>query len=266
MGLFGKLFSKQACGICGSEVGALSRTKLIDGAYLCSVCRKNTSGFFVPNRFDLEDTAKHLKYMELIDQVYEKEFAPLDKSQVDYCSHHGSHKIGFADAIGMFEIISPETKKSNKHELFRYDQIDSFGPYEVINSMNRSEGEKKFKETGVLIKLRCPLDYAKTDTSEDEKAMMHPYVISLKIPLQHNVDIPSGGDRIYEHLNAIFGAGPKNKAAKVASSAASMLLGGAPVSAMIPATDFSGENRAKYTKLADAAETRALNKPLRELN
>lgn len=32
------LFSKENCIICGSEVGALNRTKMDDGSYICSNC------------------------------------------------------------------------------------------------------------------------------------------------------------------------------------------------------------------------------------
>ncbi len=258
MGLFGKLFSKQTCGICGKEVGALSRTKLRDGNYVCNDCKKEMSGLFQLSRHDLEAAKKHLKYMEKVNELYEKEFASLEK---DYCGHHGSYKIGFADEIGMFEVITPETKKSNKKELFRYDQIDSFGPYEVINSGNQ-EGQKRFKEYGVSIKMRCAEDFTKMDASDAEKAKMHQYVIEIKIPIQHNVDTPSGGDRIFSHLNSIFG-GKASPALSAATSAASMLLGSS-VAAIVPTSDFSGANRTKYAKLADEVEKRALGKTIRE--
>ena len=263
MGFFGNLFSKQTCGICGKEVGALSRTKLGDGNYVCHACKKEMSGYYDLHRHDLEDVKKHLKYMEKSNELYEKEFATLGKEAIDYCGHHGSYKIGFADSIGMFEIISPLTKKSNKKELFRYDQIEGFGSYEVLNSANRQEGEKKYKEYGVLIKMRCAENYANLDASAAEKAKMHPYVIELKIPIQHNVDVPSGGDRIFAHLNSIFGS----KASPVASAAASVasVFLGSPAASIIPTTNFSDANRAEYAKLADKVETRALGKTLREL-
>ena len=46
MGLFSNLFSKQACSLCNTEVGALNRTKLKDGLYICKTCKKDTSAFF----------------------------------------------------------------------------------------------------------------------------------------------------------------------------------------------------------------------------
>ena len=265
MGLFGNLFSKQACGICGKEVGTLGRIKLKDKNYVCRECGKNASRLFRIGYHDLDAVKKHLEYMKLANELYEKEFATLSESQVDYCGHHGSYKIGFADSIGMFEFISPEMKKSNNKELFRYDQIDSFGPYYDLNS-DSGEGQRKYEEYGVSIKMRCAEDFAKMNVSEEEKADMHPYALEIKIPIQRNVDEPSGGDGIFRHLAAIFGApeGANGLAAKAASSMASVLLG-SPVDAMIPAANFSDENRKKYKKLADEVEKRALGKVLREL-
>ena len=260
MGFFGNLFSKQACGICGKEVGALSRIQLKDKNYICRDCGKNASRLFRIGYHDLGTTKKHLEYMKKQNELYEKEFAPLiDKKEVDYCHHHGSYRIGFADSIGMFEIISPEMKKSNNKELFRYDQIDGFGPYYELNS-GSGEGQKRYKEYGVLIKMRCAEDFTQMNATDAEKFLMHPYAIEIKIPIQHNIDNPSGGDNIYNHLASIFGS---NNAMNAVSSVASALFG-SPAGMIIPSTDFSDTNRKKYAKLADEVETRALGKPLRD--
>lgn len=263
MGLFGNLFSKQACGICGKEVGALSRTKLKDGNYICSDCKKNASTLFRFNQHDLEAVKKHLEYMKKANELYEKEFATLSEDKIDYCGHHGSYKIGFADSIGMFEIVSPTMKKSNNKELFRYDQIDSFGPYTDMNS-GSGEGQRKIEEYGVLIKMRCAEDFTKMNASEEEKKMMHPYAIELKIPIARNVDEPSGGDRIFQHLNSIFG-GSKGGAMSAVSSIATAVLS-APVGALVPSGNFSDADRAKYTKLADEVEKRAVGAVLRDIS
>lgn len=193
MGLFGNLFSKQTCGICGKEVGALSRLKLKDGSYICRDCGKNTSAFFDVGRHDLESTKKHLEYMEKANELYEKEFENLDKSKIDYCGHHGSYKIGFVDSIGKFAVLTPETKRRGKKELFAYDEIESFGPYTETNALiNRKEGEKAIKEYGVQIIVHLG-DYN-----------------PIKIPLQHNVDFPSGGERIFLHLEKVTNKNAKD--------------------------------------------------------
>ena len=45
MGLFGKLFSKETCAICGQEVGALKKRKLVDGT-ICKDCDDKLSPWF----------------------------------------------------------------------------------------------------------------------------------------------------------------------------------------------------------------------------
>ena len=78
MGLFSKLFSKEACSICSTEEGVLGRTKLVDGTYICSDCRKKCSPFFKSIvRVDLDHVKKHMEYMNMLDDLYEKEFATL---------------------------------------------------------------------------------------------------------------------------------------------------------------------------------------------
>ena len=45
MGLFGRLFSKEACIVCGEEVGSLKRKRLADGI-ICKDCAKGLSPYF----------------------------------------------------------------------------------------------------------------------------------------------------------------------------------------------------------------------------
>ena len=72
MGFFGNLFSKQACSICGKEVGALGRIKLKDKNYICRECGKNASRLFRIGYHDLDATKKHLEYMKKANELYEK--------------------------------------------------------------------------------------------------------------------------------------------------------------------------------------------------
>lgn len=288
MGLFGKLFSKQPCAICGKEAGALSRVKLKDGNYVCSDCRRNVSGFYEPGRRTLEEVKKHIEYMEKMDQLYEKEFLTIEKGRRDRVVHLGFYGIEFADDIGMFEVISKETKRSNHKELFRYDQIDGFEPYGIENT---GEDRKHYKETGVRLIMRCAEDIAQTGASAAEKARMHPYVTEIKIPIERDVDDIAHNGLIIGHLNFIFGGKSntifgavkekfvgtgRDRAGRTAQFEAMGALGsllkgdvdGATKkagAAMDAAMDFLTENRNKYGKLADEAEKRALGKTLREL-
>lgn len=83
MGLFSNLFSKQACELCGKEVGALGRVKLRDNTYICKECRKETSAFIKLENYTLEEVKKHIEYMKKQNELYEKEFATLPKDKFD---------------------------------------------------------------------------------------------------------------------------------------------------------------------------------------
>ncbi|MBQ9833147.1 MAG: DUF4428 domain-containing protein [Clostridia bacterium] len=64
MGLFGKLFDKKECDICGGEIGLLGNRKLEDGN-LCKHCAKKLSYWFDDRRHStVEDIRQQLAYRE----------------------------------------------------------------------------------------------------------------------------------------------------------------------------------------------------------
>jgi len=64
MGLFGKLFDKKECAICGGEIGLLGNRKLADGN-LCKECAKKLSPFMTDRREStVEEIRQHLAYRE----------------------------------------------------------------------------------------------------------------------------------------------------------------------------------------------------------
>ena len=64
MGLFGKLFDKKECSICGGEIGLLGNRKLEDGN-LCKECAKKFSPWFDDRRHSTVDQiAEQLEYRE----------------------------------------------------------------------------------------------------------------------------------------------------------------------------------------------------------
>ena len=64
MGLFGKVFEKKECDICGGEIGLLGNRKLDDGN-LCKECAKKLSPWFEDRRRStVEDIRKQLAYRE----------------------------------------------------------------------------------------------------------------------------------------------------------------------------------------------------------
>ncbi|MBO7709730.1 MAG: DUF4428 domain-containing protein, partial [Lachnospiraceae bacterium] len=64
MGLFGKLFEKKECDICGGEIGLLGNRKLDDGN-LCKNCAAKLSPFFSERRHStVEQIREQLDYRE----------------------------------------------------------------------------------------------------------------------------------------------------------------------------------------------------------
>ena len=65
MGLFGKVFEKKECSICGGEIGLLGNRKLTDGN-LCKNCAKKLSPWFEERRQStVEDIRRQLDYREM---------------------------------------------------------------------------------------------------------------------------------------------------------------------------------------------------------
>lgn len=64
MGLFGKLFEKKTCAICGGEIGLLGNRKLEDGN-LCKQCASKLSPWFSERRSStVAEIAEQLEYRE----------------------------------------------------------------------------------------------------------------------------------------------------------------------------------------------------------
>lgn len=204
MGFLSNLFSKQQCAFCSNEVGALNRKKLHDGNYICKECEKNCSAFIDPSKFDIEFIKEHMEYMKKQDILYKKEFETLDKNQRERFVREGYYGLEFADDIAMFEVIDPKANKRNYKELFRYDQIKDYRIYAKPNT-STEEGQKKYSEVGITIKLNCRIGIDAVGNSEIENKLAHPYVEELNIICARNTDSNTDGTLAISHLNKIFG-------------------------------------------------------------
>lgn len=65
MGLFGKLFEKKECAICGGEIGLLGNRKLEDGN-MCKACAAKLSPWF--------DERRHSTVAQIEEQLEYREF------------------------------------------------------------------------------------------------------------------------------------------------------------------------------------------------
>ena len=198
MGIFSSLFSKESCSICGKEEGILGRTKLTDGNFICSDCRKKCSPFLKAIvRCDLDHIKKHIEYLNMQKELYEKEYNVLpDDKKKAYGKDLLFNGIKLADDIGMFEIYNSETKKYGHKELFRYDEIFDFKAYGKPNSEGSA---KKYQEVGVTIKMLKSID-----TNFDQDRYIKEYLEEISIPTASQVDVIDESF-LYKHLNRIMG-------------------------------------------------------------
>ncbi len=152
MGLFGNLFKKQECRLCGKECGTLGRTKLRDDEYVCKDCIRSCSRYVRVSEFTKNDLIGHIDYMKMQDRIYNECF--LNEKRTSYPSAGREQAITFCDEIGMFEIAD-RRNSDNKiyHELFRYDQVASYEPYVKYGSPKEDKKEPPFEEYGIKITL-----------------------------------------------------------------------------------------------------------------
>lgn len=202
MGFFKNLISKFPCELCGKEVGVISRSKLKDDKYICYDCTKNCSHFYPETIHTLEEVKEHMEYMKNMDSFC-KDVFDKDETKLDFALMFAAVGIKFSDKLGMFEIISNDTKKQNYRELFRYDQIFD---YKLYGKQNTGENPtKKYLETGIIIKMLSKrdtsLNMTLTNRYDDYK---HEYVTEFTIPCAKSTDVLDGG-LILKHLDEIFG-------------------------------------------------------------
>ena len=201
------LFSKEECCFCNQKVGMLSRKKLRDKKYICKECEKNCSAFIDISKFDSKYAKQHFEYMKKQDKLYKREFESIPKEEKIFTEYQFNGLV-FADSIAMFEVITSKTEKKNYKELFRYDQIKDYDIYTVLNNQ---EGGKKYSEIGVKIDFYCKEGINSVGMTEQEKAMAHPYVETIKIYFGKNVNNDLGVTNAINHLDEIFLREPRYK-------------------------------------------------------
>lgn len=195
------LFSKNPCAFCGKQVGFIKGKKIGGGEHICDDCEKKCSAYIEVSRFDKDFLSNHMEYMKKQDELYKKVFEPLDKKEKEKFAYVESG-IVFADSIGMFEVLSHKYKKKTYKELFRYDQILDFDYYAESNDTNEGPA---YKESGLMIKLNCPINEYGFTNNDLKGGRKHPYVEVLKIPFQKQTDDYYSATFAKAYLNELFG-------------------------------------------------------------
>ena len=108
MGLFGKIFDKKECSICGGEIGLLGNRKLEDGN-CCKECAKKLSPWFEERRHStVEDIQKQLDYREANKKKVAAFQITREFASDSYHVYIDDTKGQFAIATGFNQEINPD--------------------------------------------------------------------------------------------------------------------------------------------------------------
>ena len=115
MGLFGKLFEKKICSICGGEIGLLGNRKLEDGN-MCKECAKKLSPWFSDRR------------SSTVDQIQEQlAYREDNKQAVD--AFHTTRTLGVGTKVLLdedahkFMVTSSRNLKEANPDVLDYSQV-----------------------------------------------------------------------------------------------------------------------------------------------
>ena len=110
MGLFGKLFEKKECSICGGEIGLLGNRKLEDGN-CCKECVRKLSPWFEERRHStVEDIRRQLAYREENKKSVEAFQVTREFASDNYHVFIDDYKSQFAITVasGMNTEVNPD--------------------------------------------------------------------------------------------------------------------------------------------------------------
>ena len=180
MGLFGKLFDKKECSICGGEIGLLGNRKLEDGN-CCKECAKKLSPWFEERRHStVEDIQKQLAYREENKarvQVFEA------TREFEAASYH----VFIDDKKGQFAITtSRDVSVENNPDIVNLSQVTSC----KLEVDQRREEEQYRNEEGEMVDYNPP-------------RYTYSYIYSIKLavdsPWFHDMDFRLNTFEIEEH-------------------------------------------------------------------
>lgn len=143
MGLFGKVFDKKVCSICGCEIGLLGNRRLDDGN-LCKACAKKLSPWFEERRHStVEQIRQQLAYREQNKAAVQafhvtREFAGdgyhvyIDDSQGKFAIARNMNVETNPDIVDFSQITTCrlEVKQDRDEEKYRDNEgkMQSFNP------------------------------------------------------------------------------------------------------------------------------------------
>ena len=145
MGLFGSLFEKKTCDICGEEIGLLGNRKLEDGN-CCKACCKKLSPWF--------SDRKNSTIAEIKEQLAYREENKKAVSAFQVTRTYGdTAKLLFDDTAGKFLVTYEKKWREENPDIIDFSQVtgchvevheDRSEVYDVVRDSNGNREERHF--------------------------------------------------------------------------------------------------------------------------
>lgn len=135
MGLFGKMFEKKVCAICGGEIGLLGNRKLEDGN-MCKACAAKLSPWFNDRRGStVAEIEEQLAYREENKKAVEEFNVTL--------SLGGNTKVLFDEDACKFMVTSEKNYRNANPDVIDFSQVTGC---ELDIDENRNEDMREDRE------------------------------------------------------------------------------------------------------------------------
>lgn len=203
MGLFGKVFGKEACSICGNEVGALKKRQLEDGV-LCTDCVKKLSPWF--------EERKHSTVSDIASQLADRE-----TNRERLARFNATRQFGDGGALriddasrSFFAFVDPSISLFDKsRKQSEAERIAALNPdvvsidqvTDVDLDIVETRHEQKRTENGEQVSY-SPRHYVYMYQFTLVVSVDHPYIKTIRIPLNAEaLHIANVGERRKATLN-----------------------------------------------------------------
>ena len=160
------LFSKETCAFCGTEVGALKRSKLATKEFICNDCKRKTN-YFARMSYTSKEAAQRM--MDMLAQEEADFEASFDAAEGRFARAErsfntwdlGDKRVHYRcnTTIGAFQL--------NMSEMSRYEHIpvfwfDRMMPYEFQPEGDMFDGMRRGKA------MDAGANYVEVDVSKDD--------------------------------------------------------------------------------------------------
>lgn len=166
------LFSKEACAFCGTEVGALKRSKLATKEFICNECKHKTN-YFARMSYTSKEAAQRM--MDTLAQEEADFEASFDAAEGRFAKAErsfntwdlGDKRVHYRcnTTIGAFQINMSEMSRYEHTPVFWFDRML---PYEFKSENEMLDGMHRSKV------MDAGANYAEVEVSEgDDGKVIH---------------------------------------------------------------------------------------------